>query len=129
MENKKHNLKVYKNKFIIGKTDVNNDEYDVLVFAARDIKTFTVPSFIKKICSHAFAWSSIENIIITPQVEEIGYEAFVECQNLSHVEIQNGSKLTSTGKYAFNSSMIESILIPQQYQRNKKRNIFTLPNA
>lgn len=40
MESKKHNLMFYKDKFIIGKTDENNDENDILVLANRDIKTF-----------------------------------------------------------------------------------------
>lgn len=41
-------------KIIIGKSNKNNDFFDVLVFASRDIKEAVIPPKIKHICSFAF---------------------------------------------------------------------------
>lgn len=96
----------------MGKTDINSNKYDILVFASRDVGSFTIPPFIEHISCYAFAWSLIESITIPQQVKEICDGAFYECKKLHKVEIQNDSMLNSLGKYAFYCSKIESILIP-----------------
>ena len=44
----------YDDQFILGKTDPKSDEFDVLLFARRDIKVANIPSFIKRIGPCAF---------------------------------------------------------------------------
>lgn len=50
----KKNIIYYYDKFIIGKSDLKSDNYDILYFSRRDIKTANIPSFIKRIASNAF---------------------------------------------------------------------------
>ena len=42
------------NKLIIGKSSIENNDYDVLVLGIRIIKTLSIPSFIKHIGHSAF---------------------------------------------------------------------------
>ena len=87
-ENKRYTL--YENKFIIGKSSLDKDVYDTLVFAPRGIKMVKIPDFIE---------------IIAPY-------AFHKCKKLRHVEFAPGSKLRVIEKAAFNKSAIEKISIP-----------------
>ena len=41
-------------KFIIGKSNIENEDYDVFVFACRDVNTVDLPKSIKVIESNAF---------------------------------------------------------------------------
>ena len=45
------------NKLLLGKTCPDNDEFDVILFAARDIEEISIPSNIKIISSYAFEQS------------------------------------------------------------------------
>ena len=74
-------FKSYDN-FILGKLSVDKQDYDVLIFAERDIKNATIPSFIKIIGPYAFNF----------------------CTNLEKVEISNDSELEIIEKYAFSKS-------------------------
>ena len=47
-------FKFVKNKYLIGKSDENKDEFDILFFGCREIKEISVPSNIKIISSDAF---------------------------------------------------------------------------
>ena len=82
--------KVYDDKFIIGKSSIEQDNYDILVFCVRNIENVTIPSFI----------------------EIIGPYSFSHCKNLQQIEIPNDSKLRIIGEYAFSFSSITSISIP-----------------
>lgn len=42
------------NKYLLGKSDPNNDEFDILLFASRDIEKISIPSNIRIISSYAF---------------------------------------------------------------------------
>lgn len=74
--------KNYEGSIVIGKSDIENDEFDVLVFVGRNAKSFLVPPFITKISPHAFSKSQIENIYIPPQITAIGANAFDNCTKL-----------------------------------------------
>ncbi|KAK8892795.1 hypothetical protein M9Y10_030038 [Tritrichomonas musculus] len=104
--------KNYGDKLVIGKTDPKSDIFDVLVFVSRDIEAVTIPSFIKRIASHAFSGTSIKDIVIPPSVEEIGEGSFCECKQLRFVEIHKDSKLRIIEKEAFKSSTLEKISLP-----------------
>ena len=78
-------------KFVIGKSSIENDEYDVLVFCVRNIDMkVIIPSFIKRIESYSFCC----------------------CEKLSVIEIPEDSKLQTIGYGAFCLSSVECLTIP-----------------
>ena len=79
----------YEDKFIIGKSTIEKENFDVLIFCNRDVKNAKIPNFI----------------------EIIGSYAFDQCYKLQKVEISEDSKLRKIGKYSFSFSSIESIKI------------------
>ncbi|KAK8895265.1 hypothetical protein M9Y10_023707 [Tritrichomonas musculus] len=99
-------------KIIVGKSDINNDKFDGIVFANRNIQTVSIPPYIKKIHSYAFAYSSIETISIPSQVTHIGEGAFDWCYNLQRIAIPPESELKVIESKAFHYSLIESFYIP-----------------
>ena len=101
-------------KMIIGKSSIENKNYDCLIFCARNIKSITIPDSIKYICSYAFEKSSIESIIIPPEVIRIEKCAFYNCLNLKRIEFSKDSKLQTIEEDALSLSPIESISIPSE---------------
>ena len=102
---------------IVGKTDNNKDEYDVLLFVNRDVKKVTIPPNIKQIASFAFSRSLIESIVIPPQITRIGRGAFSCCFQLQRVEISPDSSLQEIEDNVFQCCSIESIFIPPHVKR------------
>ncbi|KAK8899929.1 hypothetical protein M9Y10_002252 [Tritrichomonas musculus] len=80
----------FDDKFIIGKSDIAND-FDVLIFARRDIVEGTIPPFIKIIGPYAFA----------------------HCNKLQKLIIPQNSQLKQIGRGAFNYSSIADFKIPK----------------
>lgn len=80
----------FDSKFIVKKSQINKENYDVLVFSTRNIETASIPSFIETIESYAFE----------------------DCFTLRSIEFSEESKLQTIKKSAFNNSTIESISIP-----------------
>ena len=78
------------NNLIVGKNNRSNNDFDILYFAPRNIKTVTIPHFIKQIASCAFEY----------------------CQNLKTIDFSNNTNLKTIGKYSFAYSSIEKISIP-----------------
>lgn len=81
---------MYDDNFLIGKSDINQQHYDVLIFASRNTITANIPHFIE---------------IIAPY-------AFYNCKNLHQVIFSEHSKLRSIEKEAFSHSSIQNISIP-----------------
>lgn len=104
--------KNYEGNIVIGKSDIENDEFDVLVFVGRNTKSFIIPPFITKISPHAFSKSQIENLYIPPQITAIGENAFDNCTQLKKVEFSENSKLRVIEDLTFRMTSIESIYIP-----------------
>ena len=127
----------FNEKMIIGKKNIDSNNYDCLVFCVRDIERITIPNFIKHICSssfdtclhleliefandsklqtidkNAFCFTAIKRIQIPSSVTFIGEYAFNECENFESIEFANDSKLQTIGKWAFNNTAIHSIIIP-----------------
>lgn len=69
----------FDSKTIIGKSDPNNKNYDVLVFASRDIEIVKIPSFIRI----------------------IGYNALNGCDSIQKVEFSDDSQLEIIQQNAF----------------------------
>lgn len=134
--NEQQNL-IHYGKFILGKSNDNNDIFDVLVFAHKGIETATIPSFVRTISSfafknceqlkevqfsdeselqliekYAFSNTSIEKIQIPKKVVRIGKDAFFFCQKLKNVEFTKDSSLRIIDEEAFLKSPLEEISIP-----------------
>ena len=101
-------------RYLISKSDSNNDEFDTLLFVRRDIEKFSIPSNIKIISSDAFSRSNIETIFIPTKVTKICENAFYYCSNLTNVEIPTNSNLQIIESRAFKWSNIETIFIPSK---------------
>ena len=126
-------------KMIVGKSEESKEDYDVLVFAARDIVEAIIPSSIEVICSYSFQYccqlerveippdsklrifdhwsfinSSIKSIRIPDHVVRIGEDAFHNTKHLTRIEISQNSELQSFGDLCFNCSSINSIFVPSQ---------------
>lgn len=104
--------KNYDKGLIIGKNDKNSQIYDVLVFAPRNIVEITIPSFIQKIDSYSFSFSTIKIIKISSNVKTIGASAFSNCCYLEKIEFTENSELEIINHEAFFSSSLKHILIP-----------------
>lgn len=85
-----HNFLFYDNKFLIGKSNQENENFDQLLFSRRDIENSIIPNFIRV----------------------IGPYAFNKCERLKHFEFPNDSRLEIIDKYSFAFSTINSIKIP-----------------
>ena len=137
--------KSYGNELVIGKTSMDSDNFDVLVFCNRIIENIKIPSFIKHIgpyafnCCHmlrtveiesnseletigkkAFSDSSIEFIKIPSSLTKIGESAFSDCMRFQKIEIPSDSKLHSIDMKAFSASSIENLSIPSNLVDLKK---------
>lgn len=129
--------KIYDNTFVIGKSSILNENYDVLVFCFRDIENVTIPNFIEIIGSHAFDkckqlkevripddsklriiekyaffCSSIKRIFIPHHVKQIDEYAFSGCEQLQTSEIDENSEITEIQKELLSFSPIQNIYIP-----------------
>ena len=112
------NFKISDDKiFIFGKSDPSSDEYDTIVFSNRSITNVTIPPFIKKIGSSAFAYSKLKSITIPKQVIEISERSFYSCGELQTVDFEENSELQIIGEFAFCDSSIKEIMIPKRVNK------------
>lgn len=88
IQNGKENIINFEDKFILGKTDLNSNVYDVLFYARRNIKTTTIPPFVKIISPYSFCESAIEKVSIHPHLTHICKCAFSGCQHLKNARSQ-----------------------------------------
>lgn len=134
-KNKRYSF--FDEKFIIGKSSIEQENFDVLVFCIRNIQTVIIPSFIKIIGPYAFemckklkkvdfeidskleiiekfafSCSSIEKFFIPPCLKKIGVSAFSVCENLHYLSIPSNSELNTIDENAFWTSSIKSFVIP-----------------
>lgn len=89
-KNKNFSFADEEHKLLVGKSNVSNNEYDVLVFACCNVKNVIIPSYIKHIASSCFN----------------------ECKKLKSIEFEENSQLCSIGQYAFTSIALSNISLP-----------------
>lgn len=132
-------------KMIIGKSNKNSEDFDILVFACRDITQAFIPSYIKHICPYCFQdcrkltkvefdknsllasigtaafYSSlqIQSILIPSHVKRIEKECFENCINLMNLEFEENSELMLIGRNAFNETKINEKSIPSNVKVEK----------
>lgn len=99
-------------QYIIGKSDIESDDYDTLIVWARDASYETIPETIKIIGTHAFSYSSLKRITIHSNVTEIGPYAFSCIQKSVRVDFEANSKLRAIKEYAFSETDIACFSIP-----------------
>lgn len=138
-------LSYFDSKVVIGKSNKNDDKYDTIIIARRDIDQIKIPSFIKyiKSCaffdcrylqkvefaedselisieSYAFSGSLIKEITIPKHVKTIKKSAFDRCEYLKEIKFQDDSELKVIGSFALNSIDLESFYIPKNVEIIKK---------
>lgn len=85
-------------KLIVGKSDVDSNEYGIYVLACKDIKNAIIPPNIKQITSYTFSKTEIENILIPSHVNQINKNCFYECTKHRNITIPKDSELKFIGK-------------------------------
>ena len=138
ISNENTSFKNFGDSLIIGKSNPNINDFDVIVYASRDLNEIKIPSFIKHINKYAFhncknlktvvfqpdsklqtiddfafAESAIEKITIPKHVISINVGSFSKCQHLVSIEFSKDSELLSIGSSAFEESSLEKITIPK----------------
>ena len=114
-------------KYLLSKSNINNDKFDVLLFASSDIEEISVFSFLgcknltkveiptnsnlQIIKSYAFSYSSIYEFFIPSKVSTICETAFHNCQNLTKVIIPPDTNLQKLKSGALNFSNLEEFYI------------------
>ncbi|KAK8836378.1 hypothetical protein M9Y10_039721 [Tritrichomonas musculus] len=131
------NIVYYDKDFILGKSNSKSENFDVIVFASKDVRKVTIPSFITKIGSgcfsgcqklvtiefsddsklreigmHAFRWSSLQEVTFPRHLFKIGKCAFHKCKKLKKVDFQKDSELLIIGKSSLSESSICDLSIP-----------------
>lgn len=153
IETGQKNIKYYDNKYILGKSDIYSDNFDVILFARRDIEVADIPSFITQIGPNAFSCckqlkqvifepdtkleiidkssfeeSSIESIKIPSTVTTIGKNAFSKCYKLLNFNFDENSQLKQIGEYSFVFDSFEKIIIPPQVKEIVSNTFFASSN-
>ena len=82
-------------KIIVGKSDPNQENYDELVFASRDVTNVMIPDYVKRIRPYAFEC----------------------CSKLEKVEISPNSLLQEIGGFSFAETKIESLYLPKNVEK------------
>ncbi|KAK8896916.1 hypothetical protein M9Y10_014842 [Tritrichomonas musculus] len=133
----KKNVILSENKLLLGKSDAESNDYDVILFSPRDIESVTIPSNITRIEKYAFdncenlesvifeedsklqtigfqsfAYTSIETIIIPKHVRRLDKYSFAYCKKLRSIEFDEDSELLVIEECAFCLSSLEAIKVP-----------------
>ncbi|KAK8887620.1 hypothetical protein M9Y10_038672 [Tritrichomonas musculus] len=89
--------------FIIGKSNVDSNEFDTLVFVNRKIKGVTIPQFLK-MSGHCALNKSLNNSRLTPpQVERICENTFLHCIHLRQIDFTT----QKSDQFSFSSTSIK----------------------
>lgn len=98
-------------KYIIGKSDIESEDYDMLIMWRRNNLSANIPKSIKIIGPYAFDYSKLEAIFIPSHITKICKCAF-RCSFLERVQFEQNSQLTAIEEEVFFRSYLERITIP-----------------
>lgn len=96
--NKNRNFSYVDNQFLVGKSDIKSDTFNLLLFSNRDIECAIVPSLIKRISTFSFA----------------------DCRRLKSIEFSLDPQLETIDEEAFCGSSIERLTIPKNFKKFKE---------
>ena len=90
------------------------------LFAQRDeyskIGDVIIPSHIKHIDQSAYEHSNIESVKLEGKIDRIGYRAFFNCENLTHVDLSAGVNIIES--QAFNlCHNLKQIILPKDLKQ------------
>jgi hypothetical protein len=88
---------------------------------------FASDSHLTRIDSKAFSFSSLESILISRNVEILGWKCFLSCESLSFILFESNSHLTRIAFEALSYSSLQSILI-QGMLKLWDQNVFHIVN-
>lgn len=125
-QNKNFDYLDEEHKLVVGKSNNENDFFDVIVFSSRDVMQIIIPSFITRINSCAFSdceflekvdffedsevnsigegsfsGCALKNMVFPRKVSLVEQNAFLLCSNLNNVEFLSDS--VTLGKDCFNN--------------------------
>lgn len=133
------NFQYFDDTFLLGKINEESDDFDIILFARKDVSEASIPANIKKIASRSFyscellatitfdqksLLEEIENYAfyncanlatideIPASVTTIGEGAFFECENLHQILIPPDSQLKCIGQGAFYGTNLEELSLP-----------------
>lgn len=141
------NYVFYHDELLLGKSDLESEEIDTLIYAKPVNETVFVPknvkylakycfAFLKKIKSiefedisnvisigkYAFNSSELESITIPPHVKHLKKSTFNFCRNLKEIKITEDSELETIEEDAFSGISIEHLYIPSKLHYIDTRN-------
>ena len=127
----------YKDKFVLGKSNLENEKYDCLMISRIDIKIAKIPKFIKtiseeafsnceklhtvkipidselqKIDNFAFYCTPIRTITLSKHIKKIGTSAFNGCIFLKAIEIPINSELQLIDTFVLAQTLLTSFYFP-----------------
>lgn len=112
------------NLYVFGKSSMELDYYDSLIFCSRQIETFDFSIFnsysfinIKIIGPHSFAFTLIDEIKIPSSVTLIDTASFANCKYLKKIAFDEDSMLETIDYNAFAGSAISSISFPSKLKK------------
>lgn len=79
-------------QIVVGKSDTNQEIFDVIIFASRNIKHVTIPKYIKCKYSNAFKY----------------------CNKLETIDIPDDSQIETIGSHAFSETSLLYFKVPQK---------------
>jgi len=95
-------------------------------FVDTGITSVTIPNSVKSIGGNAFAGTAISSITIPDSVTNIESAAFLECRNLTTINVDSGNaNLSSSDGILFNKNKT----VIKKYPAKKTGSTFTIPNG
>lgn len=103
------------NNIILGKSNIESEVFDIIIFVNRSIEKAKIPNYIKRICQYSFSYcTNLKSVEFSENSDliSIGRNSFMWCKSLQKIEFPNNSKLQFIEKEAFLRSSIRTITIP-----------------
>lgn len=113
-----HEIEIRNNKYYTSEDGIvyTKDKKKLLKCTSERTGHIVIPDGVQEIGRRAFANSKVESITFPDSLRKIGYEAFVHCIKLNHIDF--GSGIKEIGKTAFEwCSALTVLKLPQQIKK------------